>query len=400
MFQTRLMFALQLSSLFVTPCAIADQNISGTWVLRSTNGEPMGNMRITQSGNRIQLSGNGWTGTGTFNGTSGYYDWRYQSGKSGHTTLTFNTNTETLQGNVRGDFNVTFNGQKLGTKTQPSPSPGFTSPLAKSDPKIAAPEIVGDNTFRNLRCDHSNSGGSVRMYVPDGTTLLDHQVAHKMLSIGAEYIMKYCPSKGYYNLSVGINYKSTMEQQHALVSGNNYDKDKLTWQGGYRNLEIEKQQAILRKQEYDKQQALLKQQQEQAQLAQQQAIQAKRNRLLLELKESKVTSCPELSELYANPFLYENKHVASFMRFEKMIARDEALFNWGDAHVLVSNISAAQFSSTDTIYILVGEVQGNKTFRTPFGGEVMLPDLKFINTISLGVTHEELAWACAQRTND
>ena len=58
-------------------------------------------MTIKQLLTEIKVVGDGWTGTGQFDGHRGFYDWRFNDGKSGRTEFYLDQNNE-LRGQIRG----------------------------------------------------------------------------------------------------------------------------------------------------------------------------------------------------------------------------------------------------------------------------------------------------------
>jgi hypothetical protein len=54
-----------------------------------------------RKGNEIFVRGTDWTGTGKIDGKQGYYDWKFEDGKFGRTTVLVNDNG-TMQGRVFG----------------------------------------------------------------------------------------------------------------------------------------------------------------------------------------------------------------------------------------------------------------------------------------------------------
>lgn len=91
-------------------------------------------------------------------------------------------------------------------------------------------------------------------------------------------------------------------------------------------------------------------------------------------KKYKIQHWLTIDDLKVNPFIYEGKRVAIETTFEKMITAEKAIF--GD-DVIASDIPKGLFSKQASI-ILAGKVLGNEAVKTPFGGEVLLPHLKFI----------------------
>lgn len=91
-------------------------------------------------------------------------------------------------------------------------------------------------------------------------------------------------------------------------------------------------------------------------------------------KKYKIKHWLEIDDLKVNPFLYEGEIVAIETTFEKMITAQKAIF--GD-DVIVSGIPKGLFRKQAHL-ILAGKVLGNEAMKTPFGGEILLPHLKFL----------------------
>jgi TonB family protein len=92
------------------PQALEDhiQNIEGDWAFHN-NSEPSPTVTSTaaifgQKGSNFSVRGDGWSGTGSVSGNSGYYDWTFTNGERGRTTFTV-ANDGTLQGHVQGPSN-------------------------------------------------------------------------------------------------------------------------------------------------------------------------------------------------------------------------------------------------------------------------------------------------------
>jgi len=111
-----LLFKLMAAGLFMAlflPTLAAAQDLSGTYALYQKGKEykgVAGYMTINQqSGNNFSVgiaspTGNpaiDWSGQGSVQGSSGYYSWNFQDGKTGQTTFTIDNNGN-LHGQVRG----------------------------------------------------------------------------------------------------------------------------------------------------------------------------------------------------------------------------------------------------------------------------------------------------------
>ena len=94
-------------------------NLSGNWELRRISPAPDGvvNMSMTQQGNTIFASGDGWRGEGKITGTKGYYNWTFNDGRTGKTSFTYNAEFDILvSGKVYGSgIDWAFTGNRYST---------------------------------------------------------------------------------------------------------------------------------------------------------------------------------------------------------------------------------------------------------------------------------------------
>lgn len=92
-------------------------------------------------------------------------------------------------------------------------------------------------------------------------------------------------------------------------------------------------------------------------------------------KKYKVQHWVTAKRLGTNPFVYEGEVVAIVTYFNNMVAADEAIF--GNADAVVSSVPRKLFQDKVPV-VLAGKVVGKKAIKTPVGGELVLPYLKFI----------------------
>ena len=72
------------------------------YALENPSGDSIGTMTLTvRKDNNIFARGKDWKGQGRIDGKQGYYDWKFEDGKNGRTTILINDNG-TLQGRVFG----------------------------------------------------------------------------------------------------------------------------------------------------------------------------------------------------------------------------------------------------------------------------------------------------------
>lgn len=90
-------------------------------------------------------------------------------------------------------------------------------------------------------------------------------------------------------------------------------------------------------------------------------------------KKYNVQAWPSLDELSVNPFAYEGKTVGLVVLFSKMITATEGIFG---NDIIVNGIPTGLFKKSIKV-VLAGKVLGNKAIKTAFGGEMLLPYLKY-----------------------
>lgn len=83
----------------------AVSQLTGTWWLWQDNqmrvGPPITSIKLTIRGTILTVAGDGFSGQGTFDGKTGYYDWQFGDGRAGRTTLSLDADG-VLHGQVRG----------------------------------------------------------------------------------------------------------------------------------------------------------------------------------------------------------------------------------------------------------------------------------------------------------
>lgn len=84
------------------------------------------------------------------------------------------------------------------------------------------------------------------------------------------------------------------------------------------------------------------------------------------------------------------------MMFERMMSKDEALFGNGDHAVIVFGVPSDRFTAGEYEILVAGTVKGNRSWKNSFGGELMVPLLKYIDSIDVRFSDEDLNWAKAQ----
>jgi hypothetical protein len=89
-----------------TPSQVTEESkaIEGTYYLYeigNLKAGVMGTMTISNKDTGIIVRGKDWQGEGSVNGTQGFYNWRFEDGKTGRTEITINSDG-TIKGHVVG----------------------------------------------------------------------------------------------------------------------------------------------------------------------------------------------------------------------------------------------------------------------------------------------------------
>ena len=99
------------------------------------------------------------------------------------------------------------------------------------------------------------------------------------------------------------------------------------------------------------------------------------------IKKNRVEEWPNISEFFANPFIYEGKIVALPVSFQEMQSATQGIFsdvrNPFQAFV-VSDIPKGMFKISGTIVVLAGNVLGKTKLEFPLFGLMQVPHLKFV----------------------
>ena len=98
------------------------------------------------------------------------------------------------------------------------------------------------------------------------------------------------------------------------------------------------------------------------------------------IKKNGVKEWPDISELFANPFVYEGKIVALRASFGEMQTATQGIFGVGinNKPVIVSDIPKGMFKEEGLIVVLASKVIGKTELQIPLLGLVQVPHLKFI----------------------
>lgn len=191
------------------------------------------------------------------------------------------------------------------------------------------------------------------------TRCSEADVRRRALQVFIYYEGDLPPGKGYsQNIQVSTTY-SNGQWRGTNNAANNI------W--GTQN---QKYQALLKKRNDDRNQ----QAQNSRRAAEMQAENAKQERYNAFIKKNSVSQFINTSGLEANPFIYEGKTIAAKMEFSEMLTADRGLFNG----VVVSGLPSNLFSVKNTRVVLAGKVLGKISVKTPFGGEMSVPHLRFV----------------------
>ncbi len=96
------------------------------------------------------------------------------------------------------------------------------------------------------------------------------------------------------------------------------------------------------------------------------------------VKKNRVEEWPDISELFANPFIYEGKTVAIQIVFLTMQTATQGLFTGSNAVIVVSDIPKGQFKEAGSIVVLAGKVLGKTEQQLPILGLMQVPHLTFV----------------------
>lgn len=96
------------------------------------------------------------------------------------------------------------------------------------------------------------------------------------------------------------------------------------------------------------------------------------------VKKNGVKEWPDISELSANPFVYEGQTIAIKAHFETMQTATQGIFGVDNAPVIVSDIPKGLFKEGGLIVVLAGRVLGKTELQVPLFGLIQVPYLKFV----------------------
>jgi hypothetical protein len=109
-------------------------------------------------------------------------------------------------------------------------------------------------------------------------------------------------------------------------------------------------------------------------------------------------------DLVANPFSFRGRIIGLSVSFGQMLSEKEAVFSGGGEFV-VTRVPPTMFRGNESV-ILAAKVVGNKSVRTPTGGEITVPYLEFVGAWPLAekraqiIRHLEGALALAAEIQD
>jgi len=247
------------------------------------------------------------------------------------------------------------------------------------------------------------------IYVDDNVKTADDKVAKLIMRRGAEYVKNSCETEPG-RIDVWLYRKSQRRQERtgsveeAFAVADLARDASVVYKGpelkmsnytnsAARRLTVEKNR--LEKQRIAQERLIAKENQRK----EQERITRERRTLLLEfLVNSNVKTLVEVEKLTANPFVYEDKIVVTQALFANMLNKNEAIFgvrtNFGILGnvFIVSKVPSTRFTEEKQV-LLAGHVLGNKTLKTPSGGEATLTHLEFVDAYEGKYSGDDLKWA-------
>lgn len=290
-----------------------------------------------------------------------------------------------VDGNAEGVGEIVWYADGIPAETRPVTGKNGLSMVAGKEAGKISPSDVH---FEIRHCDSEGEWPLVLVFVKDGFALWAEKIHTRILYMAREFALASCQRKnGVSNIKVAVYYKKhqsevmlskyrivpELRQIHAVY-------ERKEW-GLYENpTKAAKDFLNPQKELY---QALLKERNEarnqQAENSRREAeINAKneaRARYNAFVKKNGVGQFIDSRALEANPFIYEGKTIAVQMEFSEMLTSDRASFN---DRILVSGVPGNLFTARGTRVVLAGKVLGKTPIKTPFGGEVSVPHLRFI----------------------
>src|SRR5262249_18271287 len=103
------------------------------------------------------------------------------------------------------------------------------------------------------------------------------------------------------------------------------------------------------------------------------------------VKKNEMKIRPDISELVANPFMYEGKNVGVIGGFGMMLTKDQAIIYVQipgalmRPGILISSVPLEAFRIEGEPVMLVGQVLGKENIDAPFLGRVPITHLKYID---------------------
>jgi len=237
---------------------------------------------------------------------------------------------------------------------------------------------------------------SYRVIRADVSTQIDlsHSSAvNEVLSMVQKYAWSKCPAKSFFSPKKDVfsNVKAKLYLDGELVvsassSASTIDGTGEPSWGRYENKIKDRINKENKKRVIEEKKKIREQKKREAAKERQRKIQAKKekerrqkeeaiNRFNAFSKKNDVNGWPSVEELSINPFIYERQVVGLKLKFNKMLSATKGIFGDG---VVVSNIPKGLFRSKARV-VLAGKVLGNTTIKTRFGGEEILPHLKYID---------------------
>lgn len=245
-----------------------------------------------------------------------------------------------------------------------------------------------DVDFEITDCRKSGSYRNVRAFVKEGLALWHKELVMPILDMGGEFAQVRCPKankRGFAAVNVDIYYRKdkdeVMRSEYMRVterlmvtagynSGWGFYENPTKAQRDFNDPQNKQYQALLKERNESRNQQALNSRK----AAEVNAKNETRARYNAFVKKNGVGQFIDSRALEANPFIYEGKTIAVQMEFSEMLTADRAIFGG----ILVSGTPGNLFTAKGTRVVLAGKVLGKTPVKTPFGGEMSVPHLRFI----------------------
>jgi len=223
-------------------------------------------------------------------------------------------------------------------------------------------------------CFSSRGARRVRGDVPREIDLADDGTAKAVLEKAANFAQEKCPrseKEKFADINVDLYQMATLAVSAGTSIG---EGSELTWSSLYEN---RPRDAYLRA-EKSRQEEQRRRSEIEARRAKEEAEKNEAKKKFAEfVKKNGVQDWPNMTNLSANPFVYEGKTVAIPSYFTEMLTATDGLFRQQDSYFIVSSIPKGLLTSP-AIIIFAGNVIGKKETPVPGVGSQPIPHLKFV----------------------